>query len=103
MILSPNHVDLEILSENISIFLKNVFKKVPKDSGLKKFLSQPNDYCWDFKRKLVWIGTNAYLFRYSCYRYVSEKNKGKMEIPIIDDFICQENTIWSGLGVIGHL
>lgn len=98
--LSPNHKDLEILAEGISQFLQFKFKTVPKDSGVKLFLNQPNKYGWDFKKKLVWIGLNSYLFRLSCFRFAQEKNDGKIEIPVIDDFICQENTIWSGLGVI---
>lgn len=103
LIIAPDHLDLETLAECIEVFLKNAFKKVPKDSGLKKFLMQSNECCWEFKQKLVWVGSKTYLFRYSCYRYASEINKGKLEIAIIDDFICQENTIWSGLGVIDIL
>jgi hypothetical protein len=103
LVFSPNHNDLNILAEGIVIFLRNSFTKIPKDSGIKKYLSQPNDYCWDFKRKLVWVGSNSYLFRNSCNRYALERNNGKLEIAIIDDFICQENTIWSGLGVIDIL
>lgn len=103
LILSPEHKDLHILAEGVSNFLNLKFKSVPKNSGVKLFLNQPNDYGWDFKRKLVWIGLNSYLFRYSCYRYAQEKNNGKMEIAIIDDFISQENTYWSGLGVIDIL
>lgn len=103
LIFSPEHKDLHILAEGVSNFLNLEFKSVPKSSGIKLFLNQPNDYGWDFKRKLVWIGLNSYLFRYSCYRYVQEKNNGKMEIAIIDDFISQENTYWSGLGVIDIL
>lgn len=48
---------------------------------------------------MVWIGTNSYLFRLSFNRYIAETNNGKREIASIDDFVCQENTIWSGLGV----
>lgn len=103
LILSPEHKDLHILAEGISNFLNLKFNTVPKNSGVKLFLNQPNDYGWDFKRKLVWIGLNSYLFRYSCNRYAQEKNNGKMEIAIVDDFICQENTYWSGLGVIDIL
>jgi len=105
LIFSPQHHDLEVLATGVSLFLTQKFKSVPKFSGVKLFLNQHNDYGWDFKRKLVWIGLNSYLFRYSCYRYAQEKNDGKIEIAIaiIDDFICQENTIWSGLGVIDIL
>jgi len=101
--LSPEYIDLHTLAEGVSNFLTLKFKDVPKNSGIKLFLNQPNNYGWEFKRKLVWVGLNSYLFRYSCYRYAEEENNGKMEVPIIDDFICQENTYWSGLGVIDIL
>ncbi len=103
LILSPKHKDLNILAESVSDFLDSRFKTVPKKSGIKLFLNEPNNFGWEFKRKLVWVGLNSYLFRYSCYNYIEEKNEGKMEIAVIDDFINQENTIWSGLGVIDIL
>ncbi len=103
LILSPEHKDLQILAEGVSNFLNLKFKTVPKNSGIKLFLNQPNINGWDFKRKLVWVGLNSYLFRSNCYRYAQERNNGKMEIAIIDDFISQENTYWSGLGVIDIL
>jgi len=103
ILFSPQHKDLEILADGVSSFLTLKFKAVPKESGVKLFLNAPIEYGWDFKRKLVWMGLNSYLFRYSCYRYANEKNKGKIEIEIVDDFICQENTIWSSLGVIDIL
>lgn len=103
LILPPTQADLEVLAAGVSMFLTEKFANVPKDSGIKQFLSQPNDFGWEFKRKLVWTGSNCYLFRFSCYRYADERNKGKMEIALIDDFICQETTYWSGLGLIDIL
>ena len=103
LVLAPNHNDLNLLAKNVSAFLSEKFQNVPKISSIKEYLAQTNDLGWDFKRKLVWIGINSYLFRLSCYRYIAENNNGKMEIASIDDFVCQENTIWSGLGVIDIL
>lgn len=100
VILSPHHKDLEILANGVSLFLQDKFKNVPKESGIKLFLLQKDEFGWDFKRKLLWVVLNSYLFRYSCYSYAAKNNAGKMEIETVDDFICQENTIWSGLGVI---
>jgi hypothetical protein len=100
LFLSPADSDVEMLAGKLSAYLSSSFKIIPKDSGIKKFLSQPNERYWQFKQKLVWAGCNSYLFRYSRVRYVEEKNNGKIDIPVIDDFICQENSIWSGLGVI---
>lgn len=100
VILSPGHKDLEILANGVSLFLTDKFKNVPKESGIKLFLLQKDEFGWDLKRKLVWVVLNSYLFRYSCYSYAAKNNAGKMDIETIDNFICQENTIWSGLGVI---
>jgi len=102
LILSPKHQDLCFLAETISDFLEDRFKTIPTDSSVKTFLDQPNDYGWDIKRKLVWLGKHSYLFRKCCQDYV-ESNGGKPEIAIVDDFICQETTSWSGLGVIDIL
>ena len=101
--LSPTHQGLNQLSELITDFLDEQFSNIPHGSGLKMFLSQPNQYGWDVKRKLIWLGWHSYLFRQSFQNYVIEEHDGKIEIPIIDDFICQENTCWSGLGVIDIL
>jgi len=103
VILSPYHKDLEILANGVSLFLQDKFKNVPKESGIMLFLLQKDEFGWDLKRKLVWVVLNSYLFRNSCYRYATKNNGGKMDIETIDDFICQENTIWSGLGVIDIL
>ncbi|GAF72685.1 unnamed protein product, partial [marine sediment metagenome] len=102
LIVSPTHQDLCFLAEIISDFLEDRFKTIPKDSSVKTFLDQPNNYGWDIKRKLVWLGKNSYLFR-QCYKDYIERNGGKQETAIIDDFICQETTLWSGLGVIDIL
>jgi hypothetical protein len=103
LILSPTHQDLSGLVEPVSQFLETRFKRIPKDSGIKAFLSQPNKYGWDVKRKLIWLGQHSYLFRHNFENYALKENEGKADIPTIDDFICQENTSWSGLGVIDIL
>ncbi len=101
--LSPTHQDLILLSEMIAGFLEEQLSKIPQGSGVKAFLSQSNQYGWDVKGKLIWLGQHSYLFRHNFQNYVMEKYGGKIEVPIIDDFICQENTSWSGLGVIDIL
>jgi len=102
LILSSKHEDLCFLAETISDFLEDRFKTIPTDSSVKTFLAQPNDYGWDIKRKLVWLGKHSYLFR-KCFQDYVENNGGKPEIAIVDDFICQETTSWSGLGAIDIL
>jgi hypothetical protein len=102
LILSPTHHDLKQLAESISVFLKSRFAKIPRDSSVKKFLSQPNKFGWDVKRKLIWLGTHSYLFRNSFRSYV-EDHGGNSEIAMTDDFVCEKTTAWSGLGVIDIL
>lgn len=102
LILSPTHRDLKQLAGIASGFLKSRFSKIPRGSSVKKFLSQPNKYGWDVKRRLIWLGTHSYLFRNSFRNYIKDHG-GNPEIPIIDDFICQQTTPWSGLGVIDIL
>ncbi len=102
LLLSPTHRDLKQLAETASSFLKARFARIPRSSSVKKSLSQPNKSGWDVKRRLIWLGTHSYLFRNSFRNYV-DNHGGKPEIPVIDDFVCEETTSWSGLGVIDIL
>ncbi len=86
----------------IAAFLEKRFKDIPQGSSVKEFLAQPNQFGWEVKRKLIWLGTHSYLFRNSFQNYIQDHG-GKSEIPVIDDFICQCTTAWSGLGVIDIL
>lgn len=71
--------------------------------GDKLAVTPPNDYGWDVKRKLVWLGSRSYMFRALFRRYMLERCDGQSDIGHTDDFICQECTRWSGLGVIDIL
>ncbi len=102
LILAPHHKDLLLLTEHIPAFLEKEFRKIPFDSGIKHFLNTSNKYGWDVKRKLIWLGSHSYLFRTGFNNYV-EENSGKPKISVIDDFVCQNYTVWSGLGVIDIL
>jgi len=102
LVVSPTHRDLQQLATVVADFLRERFKVVPRGSGIKKFLGKPNEFGWDVKRKLVWLGTRSYLFRNSFWNYI-EDHSGKRDIPITDDFICQHATVWSGLGVVDIL
>ena len=102
LILSPTHRDLTQLAEVVSGFLGERLSRIPRGSAVKAFLAEPNKFGWDVKKKLIWLGTHSYLFRNSFRNYV-EDHGGKTEIPIIDDFICQQTTAWSGLGAIDIL
>ncbi len=102
LLISPTHRDLEKLADVIAPFLENRFTYIPRGSSVKAFLSGPNRFGWEVKKKLIWLGTHSYLFRNSFRNYVEDRG-GKPEIPVIDDFVCQQTTAWSGLGVIDIL
>lgn len=102
LVLSPTHKGLFPLATVISDFLEDRFAKIPRGSGIKTFLAQSNTFGWDIKKKLVWLGQHSYLFRH-CFQNYLKDNGGRAVIPVIDDFICQETTAWSGLGVIDIL
>ena len=44
----------------ISDFLSDRFKNLPLGSGIKTFFDQPNEFGWDVKKKLIWLGKHSY-------------------------------------------
>ncbi len=101
-VLSPTHPDLKRLADATGQFLEERLARVPQDSGLKHFLATPNDYGWDIKRKLLWMGINSYLFRFLFFKYRDDHERDP-DIAVKDDFVCGHCTEWSGLGVIDVL
>jgi len=93
---------LKKLAEAASRLLAERFARVPQDSGVTRFLASPNEYGWEIKHKLLWLGINSYLFRFQFFRYLDD-HKGEPDIQTKDDFVCQRCTEWSGLGVIDVL
>jgi len=102
-VLSPLDENIRDLAETVQSFLNDRYASLPQDSGIKAFLETPNRYGWDVKRKLVWLGSKSYLFRTFFHQYMLEECDGKSQIGHTDDFICQQCTPWSGLGVIDIL
>ena len=102
LLISPTHRDLKELATLIANFLGKRFADIPRGSTVQAFLSGSNRFGWEVKEKLIWLGTHSYLFRNSFRNYV-EDHGGKADIPTTDDFICQQTTAWSGLGVIDIL
>ncbi|HOW68921.1 MAG TPA: DUF3843 family protein [Candidatus Paceibacterota bacterium] len=102
VIISPAHEDLIRLAEAASRLLTDRFARLPQDSGVQRFLATPNEYGWDIKRKLLWIGINSYLFRFFFFHDLDD-HQGEPDIATKDDFVCQHCTEWSGLGVIDVL
>lgn len=105
LVLGPMQRDLGRLAEVVAEALAERIAPVPRDSGVKRFLETPNEYGWDIKKKLVWLGTQSYLFRTACRQYLAEQETDVDDDKIgpTDDFICQECTQWSGLGVLDVL
>ena len=101
--LSPTHRDLQRMSEAVSQFLAERFARTPQDSGVKLFLTTSDCYGWEVKRKLVWLGRYSYLFRFLFAQYMEEKGESMEDVGAMDDFLCQECTVWSGMGVIDVL
>ena len=101
-LLSPTHADLRQIAEMVSPFLTESFARLPRDSGVKQFLAGSNHYGWEVKRKLVWLGTNSYLFGPLFPAYV-DRTVASPSVGTTDDFICQHCTLWSGLGAIDIL
>lgn len=100
--ISPVHPNLLRLAEEAGGFLEARFASVPKDSGVKNFLTSSSQFGWEIKRKLIWLGTKSYLFRPFYTDYVSQL-KAAATIGDTDDFICQETTALAGLGAIDIL
>ena len=103
LVLSPGHADLERLAAASASFLRERICSLPRDSGVKAFLATPNEFGWDVKRKLVWLGAQSYLFRLPYAIYMAEHGRSADVVADTDDFICQEPTEWSGLGAIDIL
>lgn len=103
LVLSPTHPDLKRIAEVAGRFLTERMAGVPRDSGLKQFLSTPNDYGWDVKSKLLWAGINSYMFRFLFFKYLDDNDQREPGIAIKDFFTCQHCTEWGGLGVIDVL
>ncbi len=103
LVLSPNHQDLRLIAAACSDFLSAAFSKIPKTSVHNEFLRTPNNRGWDVKRKLVWLGTNSYLFRRMFNQYMAKEGAALTDISHTDDFICMEWTQWSGMAAINIL
>ena len=98
----PGHPNLLLLADAASALLEERFHRLPPDSGVKTFLAGSSRFGWEIKRKLVWLGTHSYLFRQSFDNHAGKQEQGA-SIGIIDDFICQEHSPWSGMAAIDVL
>ena len=103
LLVSPNHQDLLLFVEEIFRFFNDrIIAELPDSSSLAHLFDQPNQYGWDVKKKLLWLGRHSYLFRHSFEKHMRESTS-QHEIQVVDDFVCQHATEWSGLGVVDIL
>ena len=97
-VLSPSHRDLQTLAQTASDVLTKHFAGQTRSSDIASFLASPNKYGWEIKRKLIWLGTHSYLFRFPFAAHAGDRLEGPPDVELVDDFICQQTTEWSGLG-----
>ncbi len=98
LLIAPGHVDLLRVADVAADVLRGQFADLPRDSGIERFLGTTDDHGWVVKRKLIWLGSRSYLFRVPFERYVEGQDAKVSRIAVIDDFLCQQRTEWSGLG-----
>jgi hypothetical protein len=60
--------------DEFPLVLAERFARLPRDSGVARFLAGPNEFGWDIKRKLLWLGINSYLFRF--HKWKITKSRG---------------------------
>ena len=101
LLISPEHADLEILAKELMLFINQHVRLRMKNSSIKAFLSTPNEWGWDVKRKLVWLGTQSFLFRDDYLKFIGDEKAPGIEKT--DNFICEATTRWSGLGAVDIL
>jgi hypothetical protein len=94
LILSPTHIDLQTIADEIYGYLKKQVKNVPRGSKLKDFVTLSGNKDGGFiKRRLVWLGMASYLFRFSASNYLADKEK---DVSTVEDFLMQKTTKLSG-------
>ncbi len=104
-IVGPTHHGFVTIAEFAAEFLGEAFSARPaRPAAVASFLARPNRRGWDVKRKLVWLGTRSFLFRFAFEDHLRKANpEPDQEIAETDDFLCQQCTEWSGLGPVDIL
>jgi len=103
-IVSPKHDGFRTLAELANRYFTKAFSTLPRRSAATAFLSGSNRRGWEIKRKLVWLGSRSFLFRFAFKDYMRQNaTEADLDIAVADDFLCQECTEWSGLGALDIL
>jgi len=101
---SPDTPLLRAIASQIHNYFAARLPTIPADCGVKTFLQKPDNYGWNLKKKLIWLGTQSFLFRLF-FRFYAEENQDQADrhIALTDDFLCRECTRFSGLGPVDIL
>lgn len=103
-IVSPNHRGFVALADHASAYFGAAFARLPRHSPTRRFLATSNTRGWEVKRKLVWLGSRSFLFRFAHGDYQAKRaSRQDEEIDVTDDFLHLQCTAWSGLGVLDVL
>ena len=103
-IVSPGHRGFVAIAGQAALLFETALAGQTRTSSVARFLGTANDRGWAVKRKLVWLGTHGFLFRFAFADYlVRHPPKDADTIATTDDFLCQECTAWSGFGALDLL
>ena len=69
-IVSPEHRGFQAAARFASKYFSQAFAAQPQRSAVTDFLAKPNRRGWEVKRKLVWLGTRSFLFRFAFNDYM---------------------------------
>ena len=104
LLVSPAHRGFVAIANRAAAFFGEVFGGNSRASSIATFLGTANTRGWEVKRKLVWLGTHGFLFRFAYADYMACKPPQDGDVVgATDDFLCQECTAWSGLGPLDLL
>ena len=100
LILSPSNALLSELAEIIAETLAKRIAPVPRDSGMKKLMNQPNQYGWEVKKKLLRLVDKSYFLRTDYRKFLDDHMFDDVDLEMIeflDAFVICEHTSWSGM------
>ena len=103
-IMSPAHRGFAAIASHAGTFFSETFAGRLRASSVVTFLGTASARGWEVKRKLVWLGTHGFLFRFAYADYLTRNPpKARDVVGVTDDFLCQECTAWSGFGALDLL
>ncbi|MFA7234215.1 MAG: helix-turn-helix domain-containing protein [Terrimicrobiaceae bacterium] len=103
-IISPRHIGFRKIAQLAGGYFAKAFSTLPRRSAVTAFLSGSNRRGWEIKRKLIWLGSRSFLFRFAFKDYMRQQApEPDLDIAVVDDFLRQECTEWSGLGALDIL